>query len=93
MVHASKLIRQHVAICLQRQLFKEFLSRMWKIVKCNATEAKLEKMSEEEDRTTWPLQKDGKLKHALVSWEELVGWGGGTPAAKIVNIPLPLVTT
>ena len=62
MVHASKLIRQHVAICLQRQLFKEFLSRMWKIVKCNATEAKLEKMSEEEDRTTWPLQKDGKLK-------------------------------
>ena len=47
---------------------------MREIVKCNGTEEKLEKMPEEEDRTTWPLQKDGKtmsenkqgeVKHSL----------------------------
>ena len=47
-------------LIVPRQLFKEFLSRVREIVKCNGTEEKLGKMPEEEDRTTWPLQKDGK---------------------------------
>ena len=46
-------------LIVPRHFFKEFLSRMREIVKCNGTEEKLEKMLEEEDRTR-PLQKDRK---------------------------------
>ena len=46
-------------LIVPRHFFKEFLSRMREIVKCNGTEEKLEKMPEEEDRTR-PLQKDRK---------------------------------
>ena len=60
-------------LIVPRQLFEAFLSRVREIVKCNGTEEKLGKMPEEEDRTTWPSQKDGKpyenkqqeVKHSL----------------------------
>ena len=69
----EKSLAPRVHLIVPRQLFKEFLSRVREIVKCNGTEEKLGKMPEEEDRTTWPSQKDGKpyenkqqeVKHSL----------------------------